>query len=144
MSPTLVLTAIKQEIYRASQLNGSRRPSRLWCFLVLLSMESKKKIALVGKGVKESGKFGKMTPNLDSENCDPQLIVASKKFDDIQYLVRAEYPVLRMYVFMNVNGKWRGVPVSKFNMILYSGFSEEYNEIARIVKDVNEKGGEDR
>lgn len=34
MSPTLVLTATIQEIYRASQLNGSRRPSRLRCFFV--------------------------------------------------------------------------------------------------------------
>ena len=36
MSPTIVLTATIQEIYRASQLKGSRRPSRLRCFFVAM------------------------------------------------------------------------------------------------------------
>ena len=69
-------------------------------------MNSKKKIALVGKGVLESGRFGKMTPTLDDENCDPQLAVESKEFNDIVYVVRSEYPILKLYVFWRFLLHW--------------------------------------
>ena len=106
-------------------------------FFVLSSMESKKKIALVGKGVKESGRFGKMTPKLDERDCDPQLIVSSGLFQDILYVVRVEYSALKLYVFWNTGG-WRGVPFSSLGNIIYEGFRDEYNELAEIVKAVNE------
>ena len=100
-------------------------------------MNSKKMIALVGKGVKETGRFGKMIPNLDGEY-SPQLIVKSGKFDDIEYLVRPEFDVLKMYVFMDWGG-WKPIPVSSFDRILYVGFRDEYNELDDIVKAVNEE-----
>lgn len=100
-------------------------------------MDSKKALALVGKGVKETRKYGKMIPTLDGENCDPQVIVPSGKYDDILYLVRAEYDVLRMYVFLDWGG-WKPIPASSFDRILYEGFRDEYNELADIVKAVNE------
>ena len=53
----------------------------------LYDMDSKKALALVGKGVKENSKFGKMIPNLDGDY-GAQLIVKSGIFDDIEYLVR--------------------------------------------------------
>ena len=99
-------------------------------------MNSKKKIALVGKGVIESGRFGKMTPTLDDENCDPQLAVESKEFKDIVYVVRSEYPILKLYVFWNYEG-WKEVSSSLDN-IIYPGLREEYNELREIVKAVNE------
>ena len=99
-------------------------------------MDSKKALALVGKGVKETGKYGKMIPNLDGDY-SPQLMVKSGMFDDIQYLVRPEFDVLKMYVFMDING-WKAIPVSSFGRILYEGFRDEYNELADIVKAVNE------
>lgn len=100
-------------------------------------MDSKKALALVGKSVKESSKFGKMIPNLDGEY-SPQLMVKSGMFDDIEYLVRPEFNVLKMYVFMNIDG-WKAIPASSFDRILYQGFPEEYNELADIVKRVNDE-----
>lgn len=108
----------------------------LICFL--MSMNSKKSLALVGKGVKETGRFGKMTPNLDGEDCDPQLIVSSGLFQDILYVVRVEFGVLKLYVFWNYDG-WRGVPTSSLDNINYVGFREEYNVLGEIVKAVNEQ-----
>ena len=58
-------------------------------FLFLI-MDRRKALALVGKSVKETGRFGKMTPHLDGDY-DPQLWVLSGKFGDVQYLVRAEH-----------------------------------------------------
>ena len=103
----------------------------------MLSMDSKKSLALVGKSVKETGRFGKMTPNLDGEDCDPQLIVSSCLFQDILYVVRVEFSTLKLYVFWNTGG-WRGVPFSSLGNIIYEGFRDEYNELAEIVKAVNE------
>ena len=100
-------------------------------------MDSRKALALVGKSVKETRKYGKMIPTLDRENCDPQVIVPSGKYDDILYLVRAEYDVLKLYVFMDIDG-WKAIPVSSFDRILYQGFPEEYNDLADIVKGVND------
>ena len=100
-------------------------------------MDSKKSLALVGKGVKETGRFGKMTPNLDSGDCDPQLIVSSGLFQNILYVVRVEFGVLKLYVFWNTGG-WRGVPFSSLGNIIYTGFREEYDVLAEIVKAVNE------
>lgn len=99
-------------------------------------MNSKKRIALVGKGVIESGRFGKMTPTLDDENCDPQLAVESKEFNDIVYVVRSEYPILKLYVYWNYGG-WKEVSSSLDN-IIYPGLREEYNELREIVKAVND------
>ena len=99
-------------------------------------MDSKKALALVGRGVKETSKYGTMIPNLDGDY-SPQLIVKSGKFDDIEYLVRPEFDVLKMYVFMNIDG-WKAIPVSSFDRILYQGFPEEYNDLFDIVKRVNE------
>ena len=99
-------------------------------------MDSKKALALVGRGVKETRKYGKMIPNLDGEY-PPQLIVKSGKFDDIEYLVRPEFGVLKMYVFMDIDG-WKAIPASSFDRIIYQGFPEEYNDLADIVKGVNE------
>ena len=104
--------------------------------LFVYNMDSKKALALVGKGVKETGKYGKMISNLDGDY-SPQLMVKSGMFDDIQYLVRPEFDVLKMYVFMDING-WKAIPVSSFGRILYEGFRDEYNELADIVKAVNE------
>lgn len=106
----------------------------LLCFL---SMDSKKSLALVGKSVKETGRFGKMIPNLDGGDCDPQLIVSSGLFQDILYVVRVEFSTLKLYVFWNT-GEWRGVPFSSLGNIIYEGFRDEYNELAEIVKAVNE------
>lgn len=100
-------------------------------------MDSKKALALVGKGVKETGKYGRMIPNLDGDY-SPQLMVKSGMFDDIQYLVRPEFDVLKMYVFMDING-WKAIPVSSFGRIIYQGFPEEYNELADIVQMVNDE-----
>ena len=100
-------------------------------------MDRRKALALVGKGVKENSKFGKMTPNLDSD-FSPQLIVKSGMFDDIQYLVRPEFNALKVYVFMDIDG-WKAIPASSFDRILYQGFPEEYNELADIVKRVNDE-----
>ena len=105
--------------------------------MFILSMDSKKSLALVGKGVKETGRFGKMTPNLDSGDCDPQLIVSSGLFQNILYVVRVEFGVLKLYVFWNTGG-WRGVPFSSLGNIIYTGFREEYDVLAEIVKAVNE------
>lgn len=104
-----------------------------FCFI----MDSKKALALVGKGVKETGKYGRMIPNLDGDY-SPQLMVKSGMFDDIQYLVRPEFDVLKMYVFMDING-WKAIPVSSFGRIIYQGFPEEYNELADIVQMVNDE-----
>lgn len=104
-----------------------------FCFI----MDSKKALALVGKGVKETGKYGRMIPNLDGDY-SPQLMVKSGMFDDIQYLVRPESDVLKMYVFMDING-WKAIPVSSFGRIIYQGFPEEYNELADIVQMVNDE-----
>ena len=105
-------------------------------------MNSKKMLALVGKGVKETERFGKMIPKLDGENYDPQLIVFSGLFQDIQYLVRSEVSALYLYVLKN-DGVWRGVPASSYDSIGYEGFRDEYKVIERIVRDVNENyGGE--
>ena len=100
-------------------------------------MDRRKALALVGKSVKESSKFGRMIPNLDGEY-SPQLMVKSGMFDDIEYLVRPEFDVLKMYVFMNIDG-WKAIPASSFDRILYQGFPEEYNELADIVKSVNDE-----
>ena len=105
--------------------------------MFILSMDSKKSLALVGKGVKETGRFGKMTPNLDGGDCDPQLIVSSGLFQNILYVVRVEFGVLKLYVFWNTGG-WRGVPFSSLGNIIYTGFREEYDVLAEIVKAVNE------
>ncbi len=99
-------------------------------------MDSKKALALVGRGVKETRKYGKMIPNLDGEY-SPQLIVKSGKFDDIEYLVRPEFGVLKMYVFMDIDG-WKAIPASSFDRIIYPGFREEYDDLDSIVKGVNE------
>lgn len=104
-----------------------------FCFI----MDSKKALALVGKGVKETGKYGRMIPNLDGDY-SPQLMVKSGMFDDIQYLVRPESDVLKMYVFMDIDG-WKAIPASSFDRILYQGFPEEYNELADIVQMVNDE-----
>ncbi len=104
-----------------------------FCFI----MDSKKALALVGKGVKETGKYWRMIPNLDGDY-SPQLMVKSGMFDDIQYLVRPEFDVLKMYVFMDING-WKAIPVSSFGRIIYQGFPEEYNELADIVQMVNDE-----
>lgn len=104
-----------------------------FCFI----MDSKKALALVGKGVKETGKYGRMIPNLDGDY-SPQLMVKSRMFDDIQYLIRPESDVLKMYVFMDING-WKAIPVSSFGRIIYQGFPEEYNELADIVQMVNDE-----
>lgn len=104
-----------------------------FCFI----MDSKKALALVGKGVKETGKYGRMIPNLDGDY-SPQLMVKSGMFDDIQYLVRPEFDILKMYVFMDING-WKAIPVSSFGRIIYQGFPEEYNELADIVQMVNDE-----
>ena len=104
-----------------------------FCFI----MDSKKALALVGKGVKETGKYGRMIQNLDGDY-SPQLMVKSGMFDDIQYLVRPEFDVLKMYVFMDING-WKAIPVSSFGRIIYQGFPEEYNELADIVQMVNDE-----
>ena len=103
----------------------------------LYVMDNKKALALVGKGVKENSKFGKMIPNLDG-NYGAQLIVKSGIFDDIEYLVRPEFNVLKMYVFMDIDG-WKAIPASSFDRILYQGFPKEYNELADIVKMVNDE-----
>ena len=99
-------------------------------------MDRRKALALVGKSVKESSKFGKMIPNLDGEY-SPQLMVKSGMFDDIEYLVRPEFDVLKMYVFMDIDG-WKAIPASSFDRIIYQGFRDEYNALADIVKEVNE------
>ena len=104
-----------------------------FCFI----MDSKKALALVGKGVKETGKYGRMIPNLDGDY-SPQLMVKSMMFDDIQYLIRPESDVLKLYVFMDING-WKAIPVSSFGRIIYQGFPEEYNELADIVQMVNDE-----
>ena len=78
-----------------------------------------------------------MTPYLDDEDYAPQLTVSSGLFQDILYVVRAEYRVLKLYVFWNYDG-WRGVPTSSLDNIIYVGFREEYNVLGEIVKAVNE------
>lgn len=103
-------------------------------------MNSKKMIALVGKGVKETGMFGKMFPTLDSKDCDPQLMVSSGRFQDIQYFIRAEFAVLHLYVF-KYDGRWRGVPASSLDGIDYDGFRDEYKVIEGIVRNINENYG---
>ena len=105
--------------------------------LCLYEMDSKKALAVVGKVVKENSKCGKMIPNLDGDY-GAQLIVKSGIFDDIEYLVRPEFNVLKMYVFMDIDG-WKAIPASSFDRILYQGFPEEYNELADIVKRVNDE-----
>lgn len=102
----------------------------------LYDMDRRKALALVGKSVKETGRFGKMTPHLDGDY-DPQVWVMSGKFDDVQYLVRAEYDDLKLYVFLNIGG-WKAVSSSSFDRIIREGFWDEYNELERIVKAVNE------
>lgn len=106
------------------------------CLICFMSMDSKKALALVGKSVKETRRYGKMIPYLEGDY-SPQLTVKSGKFDDIEYLVRPEFGVLKMYVFMDWGG-WKPIPVSSFDRILYEGFRDEYNELADIVKAVNE------
>ena len=105
------------------------------CF-VFYVMDRRKALALVGKSVKETGRFGKMTPHLDGDY-DPQVCVMSGKFDDVKYLVRAEYDDLKLYVFLDIGG-WKAVPSSSFDKIIREGFWDEYNELERIVKAVNE------
>ncbi len=103
-------------------------------FLFLI-MDRRKALALVGKSVKETGRFGKMTPHLDGDY-DPQLWVLSGKYGDVLYLVRAEYEDLKLYVFLDIGG-WKAVPSSSFDKIIRDGFWDENNELERIVKAVN-------
>lgn len=77
-----------------------------------------------------------MTPYLNGEY-EPQLWVLSGKYNDVQYLVRAEDEGLRLYVFLDIGG-WKAVPSSSFGRIIREGFWDEYNEIEGIVKAVNE------
>lgn len=107
---------------------------------LLVSMNSKKMLALVGKGVKETGMFGKMFPTLDSEVCDPQLMISSAKFQDIQYFIRVEFAALRLYVF-KYDDRWRSVPSSSLDCIDYDGFRDEYKVIEGIVRNINESYG---